>query len=68
MSRHAWWTGALYIVEEVALGAGNTRAGAHRILGEGALGHPRVFINLDRGGPVPCLYCGLRYEQKHHDH
>ncbi|XP_003744447.1 NADH dehydrogenase [ubiquinone] iron-sulfur protein 6, mitochondrial [Galendromus occidentalis] len=36
--------------------------------GDGALGHPKVFINLDKPGTQSCLYCGLRYVQKHHDH
>ena len=26
-----------------------------------ALGHPKVFINLDNHDPVTCIYCGLRY-------
>lgn len=30
------------------------------------LGHPRVFINLDKGVPQSCLYCGLRYVKKQH--
>ena len=29
--------------------------------GGGALGHPKVYINLDGGEPVACIYCGLRY-------
>ena len=29
--------------------------------GGGALGHPKVYINLDDGKPVSCIYCGLRY-------
>ncbi|GAA5989403.1 hypothetical protein JCM11641_004815 [Rhodosporidiobolus odoratus] len=36
--------------------------------GGGALGHPRVFINLDKKGPHGCTYCGIRYEQDHHHH
>ncbi|GAA6024342.1 hypothetical protein JCM11491_000384 [Sporobolomyces phaffii] len=37
--------------------------------GGGPLGHPRVFINLDKPGPHGCTYCGIRYEQEHaHDH
>ncbi|GAA6062753.1 hypothetical protein JCM10212_005549 [Sporobolomyces blumeae] len=37
--------------------------------GGGALGHPRIFINLDKEGPHMCTYCGIRYEQEHaHDH
>ena len=27
-----------------------------------ALGHPKVFINLDNHEPVCCIYCGLRYQ------
>ncbi|WAR53686.1 hypothetical protein PtB15_3B194 [Puccinia triticina] len=34
--------------------------------GGGALGHPRVFINLDKPGPQPCG--GLRFERSHDDH
>jgi len=33
--------------------------------GGGALGHPKVFINLDEGKPEPCGYCGLRFVLKH---
>ncbi|KAJ3180880.1 hypothetical protein HDU87_001520 [Geranomyces variabilis] len=36
--------------------------------GGGALGHPKVYINLDRGEPQPCGYCGLRFQQEHHHH
>ncbi len=32
--------------------------------GGGALGHPRVYINLDSNEPVACIYCGLRYVYK----
>ncbi|KAL5970503.1 NADH dehydrogenase ubiquinone iron-sulfur protein 6 mitochondrial, partial [Taenia solium] len=31
--------------------------------GHGALGHPRVYINLDKPGLHTCGYCGLRYEK-----
>ncbi|KAK6490472.1 NADH dehydrogenase [Huso huso] len=35
--------------------------------GGGALGHPRVYINLDKDTKVgTCGYCGLRFKQKHH--
>ncbi|KAL1951918.1 hypothetical protein VTO73DRAFT_1067 [Trametes versicolor] len=36
--------------------------------GGGPLGHPKIFINLDKPGPRACG--GLRYEQAphHHDH
>ncbi|KAI0689591.1 zinc-finger domain-containing protein [Cytidiella melzeri] len=37
--------------------------------GAGPLGHPKIFINLDKPGPRPCGYCGIRYEQApHHGH
>ncbi|ORY06704.1 hypothetical protein K493DRAFT_403925 [Basidiobolus meristosporus CBS 931.73] len=37
--------------------------------GGGALGHPKVYINLDdTGKPVYCEYCGLRYQQEPHHH
>ena len=27
-----------------------------------ALGHPKVYINLDNHDPVSCIYCGNRYQ------
>ncbi|KAL4069625.1 zinc-finger domain-containing protein [Scleroderma yunnanense] len=37
--------------------------------GGGSLGHPKIFINLDKPGSHPCGYCGLRFEQaSHHGH
>ncbi|GAA6008071.1 hypothetical protein JCM10207_007017 [Rhodosporidiobolus poonsookiae] len=36
--------------------------------GGGALGHPRIFINIDKEGPHSCTYCGIRYEKDHHHH
>jgi uncharacterized Zn-finger protein len=33
--------------------------------GGGALGHPKIFINLDPSGPQACNYCGLRFEMDH---
>ncbi|XP_046842159.1 NADH dehydrogenase [ubiquinone] iron-sulfur protein 6, mitochondrial-like [Xenia sp. Carnegie-2017] len=36
--------------------------------GGGPLGHPKVFINLDRDGVHICGYCGLRYVMKRKDH
>ncbi|KAH9950352.1 ubiquinone oxidoreductase 20 kd subunit [Amylocystis lapponica] len=40
--------------------------------GGGPLGHPKIFINLDKPGPRPCGYVapvGLRFEQApHHGH
>ncbi|KAG0374432.1 hypothetical protein BGX24_010413 [Mortierella sp. AD032] len=36
--------------------------------GGGALGHPAVWINLDRPGDHACGYCGIRFEQKPHHH
>ncbi|KAG7527597.1 hypothetical protein FFLO_06776 [Filobasidium floriforme] len=36
--------------------------------GGGALGHPKIFINLDKPGPKACGYCGVRFEQAHEHH
>ncbi|KAJ2311676.1 hypothetical protein IWW54_002513 [Coemansia sp. RSA 2705] len=36
--------------------------------GGGALGHPRVWMNLDDGKPADCGYCGLRFQMKPHHH
>ncbi|CDS01533.1 hypothetical protein [Sporisorium scitamineum] len=36
--------------------------------GGGPLGHPKVFINLDKPGPKPCPYCGIRFELDHSAH
>jgi len=33
--------------------------------GGGALGHPKIYINLDQSGPQSCNYCGLRFELEH---
>jgi NADH dehydrogenase (ubiquinone) Fe-S protein 6 len=32
--------------------------------GGGALGHPKVYLNLDSGQPVTCGYCGRRFQQE----
>ncbi len=29
--------------------------------GEGALGHPQVYLNLGDGGRIDCPYCGRRF-------
>ncbi|KAF7503760.1 hypothetical protein GJ744_003302 [Endocarpon pusillum] len=34
--------------------------------GGGPLGHPRIFINVDKPQVVPCTYCGLPYAHEHH--
>ncbi|XP_009994828.1 PREDICTED: NADH dehydrogenase [ubiquinone] iron-sulfur protein 6, mitochondrial [Chaetura pelagica] len=35
--------------------------------GGGALGHPKVYINLDKNTKTgTCGYCGLQFKQKHH--
>ncbi|TDL28429.1 hypothetical protein BD410DRAFT_780931 [Rickenella mellea] len=36
--------------------------------GTGPLGHPKVFINLDKPGPKACGYSGIRFEQDPHHH
>ncbi len=42
----------------------------HRVAcdgGGGALGHPRVFLELGEEGAVDCPYCGRRYQMSGHD-
>ncbi|CAK9823973.1 NADH dehydrogenase [ubiquinone] iron-sulfur protein 6, mitochondrial [Anthophora retusa] len=34
--------------------------------GGGDLGHPKVYINLDKPGNHTCGYCGLRFYKEHH--
>ena len=29
--------------------------------GKGALGHPRVFLNMQGKGQIDCPYCGRRF-------
>ncbi len=29
--------------------------------GGGPLGHPRVYLTLEKGGEKDCPYCGLRF-------
>jgi len=36
--------------------------------GDGPLGHPIVYINLDKPGPQACGYCGLRFVKKEGHH
>lgn len=30
----------------------------------GALGHPRIYLNIEAGGRVECPYCGREYVLK----
>lgn len=32
--------------------------------GDGALGHPRVYLNLGPDGKIDCPYCGRRFKLK----
>ena len=32
--------------------------------GDGALGHPRVFLNMGDAAHIDCPYCGRRYVLK----
>ena len=32
--------------------------------GGGALGHPRVFLNMEGRGEIDCPYCGRRFVLK----
>uniref|UniRef100_A0A1A9Z7W4 NADH dehydrogenase [ubiquinone] iron-sulfur protein 6, mitochondrial n=1 Tax=Glossina pallidipes TaxID=7398 RepID=A0A1A9Z7W4_GLOPL len=36
--------------------------------GDGPLGHPKVYINLDKPGAHACGYCGLRFVKKDAHH
>ncbi|XP_037038888.1 NADH dehydrogenase [ubiquinone] iron-sulfur protein 6, mitochondrial [Bradysia coprophila] len=36
--------------------------------GDGPLGHPKVYINLDKPGAHACGYCGLRFVKKDDHH
>ncbi|XP_043271007.1 NADH dehydrogenase [ubiquinone] iron-sulfur protein 6, mitochondrial [Venturia canescens] len=36
--------------------------------GGGPLGHPKVYINLDKPGNHSCGYCGLRFHKEDHHH
>ncbi|EDW88379.1 NADH dehydrogenase [ubiquinone] iron-sulfur protein 6, mitochondrial [Drosophila teissieri] len=36
--------------------------------GDGPLGHPKVYINLDKPGNHICGYCGLRFVKKDDHH
>ncbi|EKM83886.1 NdufS6, NADH-ubiquinone oxidoreductase complex I 13kd subunit [Agaricus bisporus var. burnettii JB137-S8] len=36
--------------------------------GGGPLGHPKIYINLDKPGPRACGFSGLRFEQAQHHH
>ncbi|CAO3625208.1 unnamed protein product [Cunninghamella blakesleeana] len=36
--------------------------------GDGALGHPKVYINLDKPGAHACGYCGVRFQKPEHHH
>src|SRR3546814_6000512 len=33
--------------------------------GKGALGHPRVFLNMQGKGQIDCPYCGRRRSEEH---
>ena len=34
--------------------------------GGGPLGHPKIFINVDKPQICHCTYCGLPYANEHH--
>ncbi|KTW29163.1 hypothetical protein T552_01120 [Pneumocystis carinii B80] len=31
--------------------------------GDGSLGHPKIYINLNKNEPVSCGYCGIRFQK-----
>merc|ERR1712072_760381 len=52
---------AIELIKEEPIRVSDTRV-AHCDGGDGPLGHPRIFINLEKDGPRPCSYCGLQFE------
>lgn len=36
--------------------------------GGGALGHPKVYINVDKPGTQSCTYCGIRFIAESSEH
>ena len=42
--------------------ATHTTHSLQQLSGGGALGHPRVYISLEKPGAHSCGYCGLRFE------
>jgi len=58
---------AIEMIKEAPIVMVETRTAACD--GDGPLGHPRVFLNLDKSGhPMSCMYCGRKFLQKSHDH
>lgn len=53
---------AIDLIAEEPIRFVNTRV-THCDGGGGTLGHPKVYINLDKPGPHPCTYCGIRFEK-----
>ncbi|KAI8066949.1 zinc-finger domain-containing protein [Gilbertella persicaria] len=41
---------------------------AHCDGGGGVLGHPKIYINLDKPGPHACSYCGIRFQKPEGHH
>lgn len=33
--------------------------------GDGALGHPRIYLTLSKEGEIDCPYCGRHFVLKH---
>lgn len=56
---------AVDLIAEVPVKMVSTRVVACDGGGTASTGHPRVFINLDHGKPVACIYCGLRFQLDH---
>ena len=59
---------AIDLIQEVPVKTVHTRVVGCEGDDNPALGHPKVFINLDDHKPVGCIYCGLRYQlaEGHH--
>ncbi|KAI9470081.1 MAG: zinc-finger domain-containing protein [Benjaminiella poitrasii] len=60
---------AIELIAEVPIQYVNKRI-VHCDGGGGPVGHPRVYINLDKPGAHACGYCGIRFQKPegHHHH
>lgn len=56
------------LVDEISLKEFTERVGGDGDGGDSPLGHPKVYINLDKPGAHTCGYCGLRFVKKYGNH
>ncbi|XP_076043338.1 NADH dehydrogenase (ubiquinone) 13 kDa A subunit [Oratosquilla oratoria] len=55
---------AMDLIKEVPPKVVNTRIAICEGHGTGPLGHPKIYINVDKPGVHSCIYCGLRYTKE----